>query len=90
MIAPRLAILGTLVVTAVTVTVSPALADGLNEYLEEADQAVYSGRQFVSTTWDGAVAVDMAEVRHLGGFASVGSGPGHTAIWQAHGARLAQ
>ena len=82
MIAPRLAILGTLVVTAVTVTVSPALADGLNEYLDEADAAVYSGRQFVSTTWDGVVAMDMVEVRHFGGMAMVGSGPAYTIIGQ--------
>jgi len=82
MIAPRLAILGTLVVTAVTVTVSPALADGLNEYLDEADEAVYSGRQFVSTRWDGVEAMDMVEVRHFAGMAMVGSGPAYTIIGQ--------
>lgn len=82
MIAPRLAILGTLVVTAVTVTVSPALADGLNEYLDEADEAVYSGRQFVSTSWDGVQAMDMVDVRHFGGMAMVGSGPAYTMIGQ--------
>ena len=82
MIAPRLAILGMLVVVAMTLTVSPALADGLNEYLEEADQAVYSGRQFVSTTWDGVEATVMVDVRHFGGMAMVGSGPVYTMIGQ--------
>ncbi len=82
MIAPRLAILGTLVVAAATLSVSPALADGLNEYLEEADQAVYSGRQFVSTHWDGVEAMGMVEVRHFGGMAMVGSGPAYTMIGQ--------
>ncbi len=82
MIAPRLAILGTLVDAAATLSVSPALADGLNEYLEEADEAVYSGRQFVSTRWDGVEAMDMVEVRHFGGMAMVGSGPVYTMIGQ--------
>ncbi|MFB3049699.1 MAG: hypothetical protein ACE1Z9_06060, partial [Acidimicrobiia bacterium] len=82
MTAPRLAILGTLVVAATTLTASPALADGLNEYLEEADEAVYSGRQFVSTTWDGVEATVMVDVRHFGGMAMVGSGPAYTMIGQ--------
>ena len=82
MSAPRLAILGTLVVGAMTLTVSPALADGLNEYLEEADEAVYSGRQFVSTTWDGVEATVMVDVRHFGGMAMVDSGPVYTMIGQ--------
>ncbi len=82
MIAPRLAILGTLVVAAATLSVSPALADGLNEYLEEADQAVYSGRQVVGTTWGGVEAMGMVEVRHFGGMAMVGSGPAYTMIGQ--------
>ena len=82
MTAPRLAILGTLVVAAMTLTVSPALADGLNEYLEEADEAVYSGRQFVSTTWDGVEAMAVVDVRHFGGMMMVGSGPAYTMIGQ--------
>jgi hypothetical protein len=82
MTAPRLAILGTLIVAATTLTASPALADGLNEYLEEADEAVYSGRQFVSTHWDGVQAMDMVDVRHFGGMAMVGSGPAYTMIGQ--------
>lgn len=82
MIAPRLAILGALVVAAMTLTVSPALADGLNEYLEEADQAVYSGRQRVVTTWDGVEVMGMVDVWHFGEMAIVGSGPAYTMIGQ--------
>jgi hypothetical protein len=82
MIGPRFAILGMLVVATATLSVSPALADGLNEYLEEADQAVYSGRQFVSTHWDGVEAMGMVDVQHFGGMAMVGSGPAYTMIGQ--------
>ncbi|GMQ86767.1 MAG: hypothetical protein BMS9Abin07_2362 [Acidimicrobiia bacterium] len=82
MTARRPVILGTLVVAAMALSTVPALADGLTEYLEEADQAVYSGRQLVVTTWDGVQATDVVEVRHFGGMAMVGSGPAYTMIGQ--------
>jgi len=78
----RMAILGSLV-AASALAGTPAVADELNEYLEEADQATYSGRRLVATTWDGLERMGVVDVEQLGGMAMVSSG--HTYIMVGDG-----
>ncbi len=42
----------------------PAHATDLGEYLERADEAVYSGREMVVTVWNGVTRVDLVDVEH--------------------------
>jgi hypothetical protein len=55
--------------------IGPAHAEDLGDYLADADDAIYSGRRFVGTTWDGIVSSEIVEVQHHGGMSMVGSGP---------------
>ncbi|MEN8235878.1 MAG: hypothetical protein ABFR89_13260, partial [Actinomycetota bacterium] len=58
----------------------PSWADDLGDYLAEADEAIYSGRRFVGTTWDGIVSAGIVEVQHHGGVAMVGSGSAYATV----------
>lgn len=70
----HLVILGSLAAAATALVVTPALADELSEYLEEADEAAYSGTRLIGTTWDGLERTGVVGVEHLGGVAMVSSG----------------
>lgn len=83
MTAKRLAILGSLVAAATVLVVTPAIADELADYLEEAEDATYSGKRLIGTTWDGTERMGVVDVEHLGGLAMVGSG--HSYIMVGHG-----
>ena len=76
----RLAIVGSLTVAAVALTTSPALADDLADYLDEADRAVYSGKRLVATVWDGIERMGVIDVAQLGGMAMVGAGASHLMV----------
>jgi hypothetical protein len=76
----RLAFLGSLAVALVAFGVSPAIADELSEYLEDADAAAYSGTRLVSTSWDGIESMGIMEVQHVGGLTMVGSGQSYTMV----------
>ena len=69
----RLAILGSLTAASL-LAATPAVADELGEYLEEAHQATYSGRRLVATTWDGLERMGVVDVEQLGGMTMVSSG----------------
>lgn len=69
----RLAILGSLVAASILVA-TPVVADDLDEYLEKADAATYSGRRVVRTTWDGVERMGFVDVERLGGMAMVSLG----------------
>lgn len=70
----RLAILGSVAAAVVALVATPAPADDLSDYLEEADRATYSGRRHVGTNWDGWERMGVVEVEQLGGMAMFGSG----------------
>jgi len=53
---------------------SPAWADEIGDLLQRTDGAVYSGRQMVSTNWDGVSAVDVVDVEHARGVTVVDDG----------------
>jgi len=82
MMTRRLVILGTLVSALVLVAI-PAGADELSDYLDETDQATYSGRRLIGTTWDGLERMGVVEVEQLGGMAMVSSG--HTYVMVGDG-----
>ena len=79
MIIRRVAILGTLVAVAIVVA-APALADDLSEYLEEADQATYSGRRLIGTTWDGMERMGITDIERRGGLAMLSSGRSYVMV----------
>jgi hypothetical protein len=79
MIIRRVAILGTLVAVAVVVA-APALADDLSDYLEEADQATYSGRRLIGTTWDGMERMGIMDIEHRGGLTMLSSGRSYVMV----------
>ncbi len=76
----RFAFLGSLAVALVAFGVSPAIADELSEYLEDADAAAYSGTRWVSTSWDGIESTGVIEVQHAGGLTMIGSGESYTMV----------
>lgn len=82
MMTRRFVILGTLVAASMLVAV-PALADELSDYLDETDQATYSGRRLIGTTWDGLERMGVVDVEQLGGMAMVSSG--HTYVMVGDG-----
>lgn len=76
MIIRRTLAIGGLAAMFVSVAITPALADPLADYLEDAGDAIYSGKRMVGTSWDGIESVDVIDVQHLGGMASVVSALG--------------
>jgi len=75
----RLAILGSLVAATIIIA-TPAVADELGDYLEEADQATYSGRRVVRTTWDGLERMGFVDVEQLAGMAMVSVGQSYMMV----------
>ncbi|MEN8114911.1 MAG: hypothetical protein ABFS21_11060 [Actinomycetota bacterium] len=76
----RLVVVAGLAAVAIAVSVAPACADDLSDYLADADEAIYSGKRFVGTTWDGIVSAGIVEVQHHGGMATVGSGSAYATV----------
>lgn len=69
----RLVLLGSLTAALVVVVALPASAtDDLSDYLEDADEATYSGRRLVGTTWDGIDAMGVMQVQHTDGLTMLG------------------
>lgn len=71
MILRRLGALGAAALTLVVFVGPPAAADELSDYLEHADDAVYSGRRIVFTVWDGQSRFALLDVEHADGMSVV-------------------
>lgn len=62
-----------LVVTATLASVAPAFASDLEDYLEGAAAAEYSGRRIIITMWDGESQAGIFQVSHVSHMTVVGS-----------------
>ncbi len=76
----RVLIVGGLVTVLAAATIAPALADDLSDYLVEADDAIYSGRRVMGTTWDGVESIGVIRVQHHAGMTLVGSDSDYVVI----------
>lgn len=76
----RMLVAGGLAVVFASWAVGPALADDLSDYLANADDAIYSGRRVMETTWDGVESVGMIAIQHHAGMTFVGSDPAYVTV----------
>lgn len=60
-----------LVAAFVSLVASPARADDLDDYLDRAAQADYSGRRVVVTVWDGRSEAAVADIDHAAGMVMI-------------------
>lgn len=67
----RLGVSGAMALLLILSTAAPALASDLAGYLEEADEAVYSGRKIVITVWDGDSMYALLDIEHAAGMTVV-------------------
>jgi hypothetical protein len=64
----------------IVVGAGPALAGELEDLLERAASAEYSGREIVVTVWDGETAADLVSVEHAGSMMRILDGSGEAVI----------
>ena len=66
--------IGILAGVAFVASAVPAFAGDLNEYLREAEEADYSGRQIVVSVWDGKPTADILTIEHTGSMLMIEDG----------------